>query len=108
MELNHMPEIKECSFCHSSKSPNQLNLLDGTQIHFEETYKLCAQCHGKIIYDWQHGIHGRLTGRWDGEKSIYSCTLCHNAHDPKFKSMNSTAKPIAPKYVIQKSKSRQE
>ena len=57
---------------------------------FEESYRLCGQCHGEKFRDWRAGVHGRRTGYWNGHKQYLLCAHCHNPHQPRFK-------PLAPK-----------
>ena len=100
--FKHMEEVRKCTFCHSSSSPNQLNLLDGTLISYNEIYRLCGQCHGKVKYNWEHGMHGSLAGHWDGERTIFNCSICHNPHSPKFEPMEPKPNEYTPKYLIHK------
>lgn len=100
LPLHHMEELRKCTFCHSSRNPNFLNLLDGELVSYDESYKVCQQCHGPTAYNWSRGMHGRLTGQWNGERTIYVCVTCHQAHDPKFKPMAPAVAPFMPERVI--------
>lgn len=102
LQLKHMLEVKKCDFCHSKKNSNMLHLLDGVLISYDESYKICSQCHGKIATNWKKGLHGKIGGQWDGERLHFNCTLCHNAHDPKFKPMEAVAPPSHPKFLLEK------
>jgi len=65
-------------------------------IDFNESYKLCGQCHGPKLRDWEAGIHGRRTGQWNGEKEYLLCAHCHDPHSPKFPPMKPEPAPIKP------------
>lgn len=87
--FEHDQENRWCLDCHSGEDRDQLHLASGALLPFEESYKLCGQCHGDKYRDWRAGVHGRRTGNWDGEKFYLLCVHCHDAHSPHFK-------PIAP------------
>ena len=87
--LKHDEENRWCLDCHDAEDRDQLHLAGGEPLPFEESYRLCGQCHGDKLRDWRAGVHGRRTGRFDGEKSYLLCVHCHDAHDPAFR-------PIAP------------
>jgi hypothetical protein len=75
--------------CHDTKNRNKLHLADGRLIGFEESYRLCGQCHGTHLRDWKAGDHGKRTGSWSGTKQYLLCAHCHDPHSPRIK-------PIAP------------
>ena len=106
--FKHMPEVKNCTLCHSTQRPDQLNLQDGTLISYNENPKLCGQCHGKIAFQWELGRHGKDVGSWGGDKTRWTCTECHHPHAPKFPSMDSVAQPHESPYVIKKEKEHHE
>ena len=56
--------------------------IDATPVPFDESYRLCAQCHPARARDWEHGLHGLQTGAWAGERRRRNCTACHDPHDP--------------------------
>lgn len=85
-----------CYDCHDERNMNKLKLANGDSINFDESYKLCGQCHGNIFNDWKRGIHGKRTGNWDGEKQYLLCVHCHNPHSPKFKELTPEPAPIKP------------
>ena len=58
---------------------------------FEESYRLCGQCHGEKYRDWRAGVHGRRVGQWNGAKRYLLCVHCHSPHQPRFKPMAPTA-----------------
>lgn len=91
-----MPEMESCSFCHSARFPDKLNLLDGETVSYNEAYKLCGQCHGKKNYDWESGMHGKMLGGWNLKRSILDCSECHDPHNPEFKPMKASPAPQKP------------
>ncbi len=101
VKLNHGGVRVWCLDCHNPEDRNYLlPLSDGKPIDFEHSYLLCGKCHGTKFRDWRNGIHGRRTGKWNGEKTYYRCVTCHDPHSPKFKPiepMPPPTKPWAPK-----------
>jgi len=89
IELRHAESDRWCLDCHDAEDRDQLHLASGELVPFEESYRLCGQCHGDKLRDWRIGVHGRRTGSWNGEKSYLLCVHCHDSHDPAFR-------PIAP------------
>ncbi|MGE0453189.1 MAG: hypothetical protein AB7O37_01590 [Vicinamibacteria bacterium] len=88
--LKHDEEHRWCLDCHSAEDRDSLHLASGEKVSFEESYRLCGQCHGEKYRDWRAGVHGRRTGDWNGRKRYLLCAHCHNPHQPHFA-------PIAPK-----------
>jgi hypothetical protein len=83
-QLVHGGTLVWCAWCHGEGADlDQLHLLDGTKLSFDEAFRLCGQCHGEKIRDWKAGIHGKSTGSWSGAKQRLSCPACHNPHRPK-------------------------
>lgn len=96
-ELKHGPPDRWCLDCHSKKDRDKLRLLNGKLIEFREYYKLCSQCHPKIYRQWKMGIHGKVTGYWDGQqKEYWHCSQCHDPHDPPFKPQKPAPPPVRP------------
>ena len=62
-----------CLTCHAADDRNQLTLLTGDQVGFDEAYKVCAHCHAPRARDWRHGGHGKRVGNWQGERTILGC-----------------------------------
>ncbi len=78
-----------CLVCHHPADRDVLTLLDGTKITFDETPRLCRQCHGLVGRDWERGVHGRTHGSWvtgSPEQRRLECTECHDPHAPAFPS----------------------
>jgi hypothetical protein len=80
--VRHGPAIRWCSSCHDLFDLDRLRLFDASHVTFDESYRLCAQCHGEQHRDWQAGIHGLQTGEWGGPQARRSCTFCHDPHVP--------------------------
>lgn len=80
--LNHGDGRFWCLDCHDTGSRNELSLLSGDTVGFDQADEVCAQCHGATHRDWTFGAHGKRVENWQGERGIYSCAHCHNPHDP--------------------------
>jgi len=97
--LDHGPAERWCLDCHNANDRDHLRLVNGTLVGFDESYKLCGQCHGTIFRDWREGIHGRRRGYWDGAKEYLLCAHCHNPHAPKFQAMKPLPPPVRPQFL---------
>lgn len=71
-----------CVDCHRLDNRDQLVLLDGTPVDFDDAHLVCGQCHGPRHRDWWFGAHGKRAANWAGERVIWNCTHCHDAHQP--------------------------
>lgn len=94
--LKHDEENRWCLDCHDAEDRDKLHLASGVKIPFEESYRLCGQCHGDKYRDWRFGVHGRRTGMWNGEKGYLLCAHCHNPHQPHFKPIKPLPPPLRP------------
>ncbi len=94
--LKHDEENRWCMACHDTENRDMLHSASGELIDFTESYKLCGQCHGPKLRDWEAGIHGRRTGQWNGEKQYLLCAHCHDPHSPEFQKMKPDPAPIKP------------
>ena len=92
--FNHDSQNRWCLDCHDSKDRDKLHLADGRLISFEESYKLCGQCHGPELRDWKRGIHGKRTGSWSGQKEYLLCAHCHDPHSPAIKQIEPLPPPL--------------
>lgn len=72
-----------CLDCHVAEDRDWLRTLDGRRVDFDQSQLVCGQCHGPRHRDWAYGAHGKRVANWQGERQIYACTHCHDAHDPK-------------------------
>ncbi len=92
--FNHDSENRWCLDCHDINNRDYLKLASGKLIGFDESYKLCGQCHGDKLRDWKVGVHGQRTGEWNGKKQYLLCVHCHNPHSPKFKPVKPLPPPV--------------
>ncbi len=99
--LDHGPREKWCFSCHIQKHRAKLRLASGATVRFDESYKLCGQCHGPKLRDWRVGVHGKRTGSWNGEKQYLLCAHCHDPHSPRFKPLKPKPPPIRPEMLRQ-------
>ncbi|MCB9062056.1 MAG: hypothetical protein H6622_11090 [Halobacteriovoraceae bacterium] len=97
LEFKHMDSVKNCFQCHDKSDRNQLVLLNGEKINFNESHKQCFQCHGTKKRDWELGIHGKSIGSWSGDKYKFTCASCHEPHHPKFRKMQAVPGPVHPR-----------
>ena len=88
--LKHDEQHRWCLDCHDATNRDKLHLASGELVPFEESYRICGQCHGEKYRDWRAGVHGRRSGQWNGHKTYLLCAHCHNPHQPHFQ-------PLAPK-----------
>jgi hypothetical protein len=92
--FEHDKENRWCLDCHATQQRDKLHLADGRLIPFEESFRLCGQCHGPELRDWKAGIHGKRTGFWNGRKEYLLCAHCHNPHSPAIKAIPPLPPPI--------------
>jgi cytochrome c3-like protein len=97
--LHHAEEQRGCLDCHDAADRDHLRLANGTKIAFEESFKLCGQCHGTQYRDWKVGLHGKRTGAWNGRREYRLCVFCHWPHEPRFKPLDPVAMPARPEEV---------
>ena len=97
--LDHGPKERWCFDCHNPDDRDRLRLANGNLIGFDESYRLCGQCHGTIFRDWREGIHGRREGYWNGAKSYLLCAHCHNPHAPRFAVIEPLPPPVRPQFL---------
>jgi hypothetical protein len=87
IELVHAnTEVMNCKTCHKDAVSDQLVMLSGRNVSFDQSYKLCGQCHSTQIKDWIGGAHGKRLGGWKPPRLINTCVNCHNPHKPAFES----------------------
>ncbi len=96
--LNHGPG-RWCLDCHDLTNRDRLHLNSGEKIRFDESYRLCGQCHGDKYRDWKVGVHGKRTGYWNGKKEYLLCAHCHNPHSPRFKPIKPLPPPVRPENI---------
>lgn len=83
-----------CLTCHDAKDRDHLRTMREGKVDFNESWKVCGQCHSNRQKDWYYGAHGKRAYFWKGEKIRYNCTHCHNPHRPPF--MHRKPQPIPP------------
>lgn len=94
--LKHDEEHRWCLDCHDADDRDFLHLAGGERVPFEESFRICGQCHGEKYRDWRAGVHGRRTGEWNGKKGYLLCVHCHSPHQPKFKPIEPKPAPRPP------------
>jgi hypothetical protein len=94
--LRHGSAQLWCLDCHNADNRDVLHLAGGELVPFDESYRLCGQCHGEKYRDWRAGVHGRRTGDWNGHKTYLLCANCHNPHQPRFKPLAPKPAPVPP------------
>jgi hypothetical protein len=77
---------------------------DGSGIMPQLPEKLCSRCHGLIYNDWLLGTHGKWIGMWQpikkSDQTTFTCTECHDPHNPAFRYNVLAPPPIWPdKYI---------
>jgi len=99
-----------CLDCHDANNRDKLHLANGSLVSFDETWKLCTQCHAHKLAGWRAGVHGKRTGHWWGEKEYRSCIECHNPHNikPAFKPVDPKPRPLMPTEITVKGNAPQE
>lgn len=80
----HSPRSRlVCQDCHDEQARmNRLRLSDGENLPFDQSFRVCAQCHFQQAGDWEGGGHGKRLAAWAGQRIIRNCPACHNPHDP--------------------------
>jgi hypothetical protein len=98
--LKHDEKNRWCLDCHDATNRDFLHLASGERVPFEESYRVCGQCHGEKFRDWRAGVHGRRTGNWNGAKAYLLCVHCHNPHQPRFHALAPKPAPRPPSRSI--------
>ncbi len=106
INLKHDAEHRWCLDCHDATNRDSLHLASGERVPFEESYRLCGQCHGEKLRDWRAGVHGKRTGHWDGAKQYLLCAHCHNPHQPRFQALKPMPAPPRPSHSQSKTPER--
>lgn len=94
--LNHGPKSRWCLDCHDLDNRNRLKLASGETIEFQDSVRLCGQCHGQWLAAWRMGVHGKVTGNMFGVREFRRCIVCHNPHHPAFGTLVPKPPPHRP------------
>jgi hypothetical protein len=81
-EIDHGLGQIWCLSCHALEDYNQLQTLLGHPVDLNDAHLVCGGCHSRKHRDWTFGAHGKRVSNWQGERTLYSCTHCHNPHAP--------------------------
>jgi Zn finger protein HypA/HybF involved in hydrogenase expression len=82
-----------CLNCHHPDDRNNLQTLRGEKVDFDQAYMVCGQCHANRQQDWHFGGHGKRVANWQGKRILYSCTHCHDPHQPAVKGREPSPMP---------------
>jgi hypothetical protein len=112
--------------CHKGTDMDNLVSLRGRPVSYDESYKVCGQCHYQRL-DWYFGGHGKRQGAWEdqrdvpkvadelkvedrdkigqwkGERMILNCTECHDPHSPSIKPFEPSPPPKVRSGLLQPS-----
>lgn len=87
IKLNHASkDVMDCMTCHTENDMNMLHTGTNKPIKFNDSYKMCGQCHSPQYKDWQGGAHGKQVESWAPPRVSNTCTDCHNPHAPRFET----------------------
>ena len=100
LTLEHGGERFWCLTCHQPGNRNYLRSLKNNAIDFDQSYRLCGQCHFQRQKDWFFGAHGKRVGNWMGERKLYLCTECHDPHSPSIKPIKPNPPPKVRKGLV--------
>jgi hypothetical protein len=91
--LNHGQNRFWCLTCHDDEDRDSLHTERDGKVGFNESWRVCGQCHAKRQKDWYFGAHGKRVNGWQEEPVRYNCTHCHNPHFPPFEKRQPQPKP---------------
>ncbi len=83
-----------CLSCHDLENRDYLRTLLAELVDFDEAHLVCGGCHANRHKDWYFGAHGKRIANWQGDRTLYNCTHCHDAHNPAIKAR--APKPAPP------------
>jgi hypothetical protein len=94
IEIEHGSGRIWCLSCHDINTRSNLTTLLGEAVDFDDAHLVCGGCHSNRHKDWYFGAHGKRVDNWQGERTLYSCTHCHDAHKPAIQAR--APKPAPP------------
>lgn len=97
-----------CLHCHDADDRDRLHLADGEKVAFEESWRLCVQCHGHKQAQWLAGVHGKRVGHWWGEREVWTCVSCHQPHAPHFQAIEPMPPPQPASRIVLRAATRSE
>ena len=100
LTLEHGGERFWCLTCHQPDNRDYLRSLKNNAIDFDQSYRLCGQCHFQRQKDWFFGAHGKRMENWLGERKLYLCTECHDPHSPSIKPIKPNPPPKVRKGLV--------
>jgi len=81
-EIEHGRGRLWCLSCHDFENRNYLRTFLNELVDLDEAHVVCGGCHANRHKDWAYGVHGKRVADWQGDRTQYNCTHCHNAHSP--------------------------
>lgn len=93
IEMDHGMGRLWCIQCHSMDQRDMLWTMLKEPVDFDEAYIVCGGCHANRQRDWYFGSHGKRLEVWQGDRVLYNCTQCHDAHSPSIKPRAPVAVP---------------
>lgn len=85
IKLKHASvDVMTCTTCHTENDMDNLHSITNKKIAFDNSFKVCAQCHQEQHKDWAGGAHGKRIGGWATPIVKKTCVNCHNPHQPSF------------------------
>jgi hypothetical protein len=96
IKLNHEDGQLWCFSCHKVDNFATLEGDKSTTVTFATPQKLCRTCHFRQVKSWQGGAHGKRTSSWQGVRTAWRCSSCHNPHAPKIPPFKPSPPPHKP------------
>lgn len=96
----HIEESYNCFGCHDRENLDKLNLFNGAKIDLFLSSSLCGQCHSSSYKLWKSGLHGKISGKWNGQKKINPCVNCHDPHHPGYEKQRPKPPPTPPEKTL--------
>lgn len=81
-EMDHGRGRLWCLSCHDLDNRDYLRTFLDEPVEFDQSHIVCGGCHANRHRDWAFGVHGKRVENWQGERTQYNCTHCHDPHSP--------------------------